>query len=285
MNAAAAVMSLCTRKRIDFMVLLETIARRSNNAFEPIGVAATFEVYRWMIQSLLRGGREKDCLPYRWPTQWGERSLLADLSGLPGCTNVSQCRPLTSNWREQLFDRLAHALLDKGPMADWRTVMRIDLARPRHVPMNWRSDWAVARDLDALFALNDPSRRLVESLNSVHADAIFLTDVQLFITRDHGWSAGIEYGVDGSRWNEDHRATSPMAYERADGQEDAVHTYQREDEFFGDFIVRTRETFEKLLTPPCRTLRWSCIKSRPSFQSEPHVDGVRSCDVCARRPP
>jgi len=234
-----------------------------------------------MVQSL-HGGRDRDTLPYRWPTRWGSGSLLASLSGLPGCTDVSNCRPLTDLWRTQLFDRLACALLDDGPMADWRTLMRIDLAQPRHVPMIWRDDWSVARELDALFALADPTRRLVESLNSVHADAVFLTGIQLFVTRSSGWSASVEYGVGGSRWNEDYRPTSPPSYNRAENEEDAVHTYQREDEFFGDFVARSRQTFEKLLTPPCRTQRWSCFESRTStIRPEPGIDTARSCDICA----
>jgi hypothetical protein len=166
-------------------------------------------------------------------------------------------------WRRTLARRFHAALFDDGLMAEWRKAMRIDPAKPRRIgmlvydrlppppwathyfdgkPVGWRmsyGDPAEGRgfegEIDRLFALATPTRRLIPQLNRFHADARFLTDVNLTPTHA-GCIVSTGYGVDGSRWN---------------GPECA----QKKGEPFANFIYRAYSKIDAMLTPACKPVR------------------------------
>jgi len=212
-----------------------------------------------------------------WPTRWGHGSLIANLGGLHSCTSVTLPNPIGREWRRQLFERFAHALLDVGPMADWRGRLRINFQHPRSVAMLYEEPigYDLARTLDRLFALATPTRRLTVALNKHHPDARYLTDVLLSVN-ERGWAASIKYGYEGARWSTDSR-TDPAD----DDSEDACHTQQQADETFCAFVTRTHAKFEALLTPVCAHHRWSCQPTRNEFYTSPfrpHSFGAR-CEL------
>lgn len=202
-------------------------------------------------------------------------------------------------WRIELASRFAHALLDEGKMAEWRAVMRIDTTKPRIVPLlaydcvpppprsalrgfngepieplRWRPSYGdptdgngFAGEVDRLFALATPTRRLREQLNTNHPDAQYIQAVLLQPTHD-GWIANIEYGFDGSTWDQDYRIKGWAEEDRA---RDQTHCKQKKDEPFSQFVYRAHDQFETLLTPACHGVP-SCVVVGDGFTGRPRCN-------------
>jgi hypothetical protein len=266
--SAATVIRVDTRqsrKRVDFRMLLEALARRDED-FHPLRPLAALELYRWMVSSVMAQDSH-----WRWPTRWGSSSLIANMGGAPGILNTYHPKPFRNDWRADLAARFAHALLDDGPMAEWRKVMGV--TDRRYVPMlvDERADWRLGNALDKLFALVTSSRRLRVGINKYHPDARFLTAVYLHPRRE-GWEVRIEYGLDGSRWAID------------DDHYGAAHapTEQQENESLLDFVDRSYAKFDAVLTPPCAPKRWGCEAPSPFRATrwlEPPTE--RQCEASA----
>lgn len=282
--------NLLTRRRIDFGALLKLLAYgvRPNDSFYQIGGAeAAFELYRWMTNSVTGSNFERWSWPTRWTRESLAKNMSSRVNcGSDGNITPFRCsydrhqdaRP-SWGWRHELASRFAHALLDEGKMAEWRAAMKIDLAKPRMVsmltydhipppprstlrgckgdPLGWRPSWGdplegngFAGEIDRLFALATPTRRLREQMNTSHTEARYLQAVTLWPTHD-GWVASIEYGYKGSSWSQDYRIKGWTKSERA---RDKTHCAQRKGEPFSNFIYRAHDQFDALLTPICRTI-------------------------------
>lgn len=201
-------------------------------------------------------------------------------------------------WRSEIARRLHHALFDTdefGKMGTWRREMGIDPAGKLRVPMltydhvpppprstlrssdgtlYWRSSYGdpkegngLGGEVDRLFALATPTRRLIPQLNPHHVDARFLTAVKLKPSHA-GWIVMTEYGFDGSRW-------------------DGPSMSQKKGEPFANFVYRVHDKIEALLTPPCGPRR-RCADQRKASPFEPKPKWVgeqsyrgASCDVRA----
>jgi len=255
---------------------------RDNSSFYEIGGAeVAFELYRWMTTSVTGDNFERWSWETRWTRQSLAKNMSSRVGcGSRGPDEITpfrcsydrhqDARP-ANGWRHELASRFAHALLDEGKMAEWRVHMGIDADKPSRVPIKthdhvpppeymalhygngeigWRPNYCgpgtndyLPGEIDKLFGLATPKpRRLREQLNPCHEDARDLCAVLLWPTKD-GWVANIEYGVDGSSWNEDYRIHWSK---RGDG---VTCCRQREDEPFSSFVYRAREQFEVLLEP------------------------------------
>jgi hypothetical protein len=287
MDVAIQEHRLLRRRRVDFSDLVRLFAGsvggiRRDECFMPLGVDGIFELYRWMAASVTGDAWDR----WSWPTRWGRGSLVADLGGRPGCTSTHDVTPLRGSfvwyqdsrppcgWRTELATRIGHALLDGGKMAEWREAMGIDLGKPRFVSMlvydcpppaqgaRWSSLVDFGREVDSLFALATPTRRLRKQLNKYHPDARYLTAV-LLAPASNGWIACTEYGVDGARWN---------------GPEIA----QGKDEPFVDFIRRAHKEIDSMLTPACQRKRAACEPEpqRPRW----YLDQMYGGAECEARP-
>lgn len=188
---------LLTRKRVDFGLLAEVLARGVGyHSFRPaLDDQEVFEVYRWVMASVTGRGFDR----WSWPTQWGRQALASDFGGSPGCISYGGVAPILETidrrhqdhrrggWRETMADRFARILFDRGQATEWRKAMGIDFAKPRsiamlvydHVPPPPRSSyrgwdgqprWEVyvprgqrsgfGSEVDRLFALASTTRRL-----------------------------------------------------------------------------------------------------------------------------
>lgn len=271
---------LLTKRKIDFDALLKILAYGVgyHEGFWQIGgVEVVFELYRWMTSSVTGKHFER----WSWETRWTRQSLAKNMSSRVGCGSDGNITPFRSSydrhqdarqpqgWRLEIASRFAHALLDDGKMADWRSAMKIDMANPRIVPMltydmvpppprselrmsngellGWRSPSCFASEVDRLFGLATPSRRLREQLNPHHPDARYVKAVLLWPTQS-GWVANIEYGFEGSAWNNDCRLSSTDRY---DHTKDMTWCRQGKGEPFSQFVYRAHDQFDALLTPIC----------------------------------
>jgi hypothetical protein len=191
-------------------------------------------------------------------------------------------------WREEMARRLACVLFDKGPAIEWRKAMGISLTKPRpismlvydHVPppprstaydfdgkpYGWTSHTPRGKrsgfdgEVDRLFALASTTRRLRvafrgdeerEDADEGPEPSYYLTAVMLE-PYPEGWVASIEYGFDGSRWNDDYRWLYSKGKQREPrGERDPLRCFQRKDEPFANFVYRAHDKFDALLTPAC----------------------------------
>lgn len=207
-------------------------------------------------------------------------------SAYPHPRNVKECG--SRHWRQEMGRRFFHALFDDGMMVDWRREMRIDPRVPRPVPMlvyapcppppprathyflgrefgGWTQGYGdptqgrhFPGEIDRLFALATPTRRLIPQLNSEHDDAHFLTAVLLSPTHA-GWVASTEYGIDGSRW-------------------DGPSVTQKKGEPFSHFIYRAHDRIDALLTPICSKSKRPCAITRESASKQWSRDFGTECE-------
>lgn len=285
---------LLSSRKIDFWALHKILAYgvRSWTTFGEIGGAeVAFELYRWMTTNVTGDNWNR----WSWPTRWVRESLAMNMSSRVNCGGQrpdeitpfrcsydrhQDARPATG-WRHELASRFAYALLDEGKMAEWRATMKIDLAKPRRVPivtydrvpppermalrtssgehLGWKPNYGgpgtnecFPGEIDKLFGLATPKpRQLREQLNPYHDDARNLQAVLLWPTKD-GWVANVEYGVDGSSWDSDCRLDF---LDEAEHAKDMTWCRQRRDEPFSQFVYRAHDQFEALLEPVAEVKR------------------------------
>lgn len=250
------------------------------------GAEVAFELYRWMTNSVTGKHYGRWSWPTRWTRESLSMNMSSRVNcGAASGVEVTpfRCSYDTHQdagppwgWRRELASRFAHALLDDGKMAEWREAMGISFAKPKSVSiltydrvpppprasrigfdgeprwLEWQDGPAEGRrfpgEIDRLFALATPTRRLRDQLNTFHPGARYLLAVKLWPTSE-GWEAGIEYGFQGSSWSRDSRI---KGWSKRDRARDKTHCAQRTREPFSNFIYRAHDQFESLLTPPCR---------------------------------
>lgn len=244
---------------------------RRDEGFYPLGVEPLFELYRWVMTSVTGKNWDRWTIPGRWGRYtlcdtFSGRSSVNGTAAEPfrGSydRNVNSLPPW--GWRQEMARRFGAILFSEHGLAvDWRKAMGIDLAKPKTIamsvydnvppppratlygfhgePLGWSMSYGrhdgnrrgFGGEIDRLFALATPARRLIPQLNSFHADARYLLAVKLAPTAT-GWVVSTEYGVDGSSWG-------------------GPGVIQRAGEPFANFIYRAHDKIDAMLTPGCGT--------------------------------
>lgn len=260
---------ICTRRKLDLDAIMRDLALMNTGAWHTTSLSrhpstgaanqrfvafqhsrrdttvlradTLFELYAWMLSSMKAVGPSVR-------GQWGWHSAF-NMVEAHGCTDLDRhCRGdgFSWAWREQLRDRMLLALLSDGLVGKWREVAGLTLLPSVWINALVHDASNVDDDLDALFALSD-GRRTRYQLNTSHADAIHVVGVSLYAPNTwqghKSWIVQMQYGVDGSVWDEDYR---PMNSGR---RPKSLRPAQQKGESFLTFVRRARLELEKLLVP------------------------------------
>jgi len=223
------------RKKIDLAALLRALLLcRPGKLPASCDTQVLMGLYSHMLRST-------DNTKFRRWTIHGTSSAFADIGGAYGCVNVAHARHFGADWRRDLHRRLSLALAHDGLIGEWRLAVgweKAGVLSKVWIQGPFSSRW-IDFDLDEIFGF--VGRQTLVQFNEFHADAIWVTSVELYPTGSL-WHAKMNYGVDGSTW-----IAKPPGHDPE--QDNPLEPTQNPGESLQDFIKRVRWTFENWLMP------------------------------------
>jgi hypothetical protein len=219
------------RHKLDLGAIVRGLSTRGYDTMT-ISAENLFELYRMLIRSAgqrqkVRGGEEEAKYP----------GLVGELNACTGCCGQ---RSFGADWQNDIPRRVLRILLG-GLWGTSNTVWRrwirennIDSQKSIILTLPTRQV-SIDKDISALFALVNESRRTRISHNKIHPIATALRSVSL--------------GLEGDVWAVDFTFQYPN--EKHGSHWSGPTIKQRPDELFADFVVRAREKLDELLTPAC----------------------------------